>query len=689
MGYQRNSDTRRSLFRTILLVVIFAVAIVIFVARLLSLQIADSEYYKALATPKNEKTVIIESTRGEIADRNGERLVINKAESVIRLNRSLLPYGRENEVLLTLIRFFDENHIPLEDKLPVSSGTPYIFKAPDDSDSLAKKQLSTFLRASKLDISELSGTGFYEKIYERYGISKNIGEYATEGEIRRVLGMRYTLEASDFGIFSPYILVENASIELRTKISEIGYTMPGVEIAVRNSRFYPYGSTAAHLLGRTGPIYPEETEEYLSRGYSLSDTVGKVGAEYAFEKYLKGSNGRKIIEYDAKGEQILGERIPEGHEPEYGKTVYLTISLGMQQAAEKALGETINEINIRNIRNGNPERCTGAVVVENCTNGEILTIASYPSYDQNQYREIISDMLTDKMSPLLNRATNGTYPPGSTFKIATAVAALEDGVVDANTSFYDSGIYKEYEDYQPHCWYFDRYGIGHGYQNLVSAISNSCNYYFFEVGKRLGTDKLNIYAKRLGLGEKTGIEIGEDEGILAGPEYSASVGKSWNPGDLIQSAIGQSDNAFTPIQLASFFSTVVNGGTRYKTHILKSVNNFYSGETIYHSNPVVLSDSKIPEDHLELVKRGMKSVVEDGTAASVFVGYKNSVGGKTGTAQTGSGSDNAVFAGFAPYEDPNIVVSVVIEHGEHSYTASRVAKSVFDYYFDNIDEFSN
>ena len=310
------------------------------------------------------------------------------------------------------------------------------------------------------------------------------------------------------------------------------------------------------------------------------------------------------------------------------------------------------------------------------------------NYLKNNYQNTISDMLADESRPLLNRATYGIYPPGSTFKIATAAAALSKGIIDGETRIYDSGVYKEYEDYQPHCWYYDMYGIAHGWQNVVEAITNSCNYFFFEAGRLLGTENLNSYARSLGLGELTGIETGEAQGILAGPEYRASIGQIWQPGDLIQSAIGQSDNLFTPVQLASFFSTVVNGGTRYKTHILKSVNDFYTGETVFETEPEIIEKVDISEENLELIKQGLKSVVEDGTAASVFAGYEYPVGGKTGTAQRGTGTDNAIFAGFAPYDEPQIAVSVVIEAGEHSYTAATVAKSVFDYYFENIDEFS-
>ncbi len=669
----------RMLFLTLIL---FAAAFA-FAARLLSLQVANKEYYTERATPKNLKVIAIEPSRGEIADRSGERLVINVGVQNIRLNKSLLPAGEENRVLLSFLDFLEGEGQTAPDLLPVDAHDRYI--PPTDPDKA--RALKVFLRVSELSEEDFAGTGLYDLLYKRYRIEKTLPD-ASEYDIRRVIGLRYTLEGSDFAVTNPFTALENADIGLVTRLSERLYELPGVEVVVANSRKYTYGTLAAHVLGRTGPIFPEEADAYKEKGYALDATVGKNGAEAAFEEYLRGKTGYKTVEYSADGETILNETVSEENPPKYGKTVYLTLSAGMQNAAEQSLREVIEAINTSNIRSGNPDRCTGAVVVENCNTGEIYVSASYPTYDQNTYRDTVSELLNDERAPLLNRAADGIYPPGSTFKIATAAAALDAGIIGENTRYYDTGIYKEYSDYQPHCWYFDMHGVGHGWQNVVDAIKNSCNYFFFEVGRQLGTDRLNDYAKKLGLGEKTGIETGESAGILAGPEYRASLGKPWNPGDLVQSAIGQSDNAFTPLQLASFFSTVVNGGTRYKTHLLKSVNDFYTGATEYEAKPEILSEIDLPAESLELLKRGMKSVVEDGTAASVFIRYPYSVGGKTGTAQRGgNGGDNAVFAGFAPYETPEIVVSVIIENGEHSYTAATVAKSVFDYYFEHPDEF--
>ncbi len=681
-----SSEVRTPKVRVIILLIIFLIAVAAFAGRLLSLQIAESEDYLEKAVPKNEKTILVETSRGEIVDRNGEKLVINRGESNICLNRSLLPYGKENKIILELLRYFDKKEVVLSDSMPMQKTSPYKYTAPETSSE--KRLLNVFLRNTKFTEEELFGTGLYEKTYSRYKIEDTIGKIATEEEMRRVAGIRYMMEASDFSVAIPYTLVQNADITLVSSLSERLHELPGVEITVSNSRFYPQGSLAAHILGRTGPIYPEEVEKYKELGYNMDELVGKDGAEAAFESYLRSENGYKIVEYSSDGNDILSEELSETRPPVYGKTVTLTIDSGMQRAAEASLKAVIDRINLNNIRNGNPERSSGAVVVTNCNTGETYVSASYPTYDQNEYRTEVSDMLSDKQEPLLNRATFGIYPPGSTFKIATAAAALSEGIIDETSRIYDSGIYREYEDYQPHCWYFDKYGVAHGWQNVVDAIMNSCNYFFFEVGRLLGTETLNDYATKFGLGSKTGIETGEATGILAGPEYRTSVGLPWNPGDAIQSAIGQSDNLFTPMQLASFFSTVVNGGTRYETHLLKSVNDFKTGEVIFEQKPEIIDTVEISPEHLELLKRGMKSVVEDGTAATVFAGYKYPVGGKTGTAQKGSGSDNAIFAGFAPYDDPQIVVSVVIESGDSSSTATTVAKSVFDYYFENTESFT-
>ncbi len=682
-------ESKTSAVRIIMLVLVFVIALVIFTGRLLSLQVANNEYYKELAVPKKEVVLLVEASRGEIVDRNGVKLVANVGTNNIRLNYSLLPKDGENEVILGLLRFFDENGIEIADKIPMPTVPPYTYMPPVDSEK--SSMLKVFLRNTGFEEASFSGSGLYNKLYERYAFAETIADIATEEEIRRVMGVRYALEGSDFSVNYPhYTVYEDAPISLVSKLAEIGHELPGVEVYVKNSRYYPGGSLAAHVLGRIGAIEEKDVEKYTNMGYQLNEQVGKYGAEAAFEKYLRGVSGFRIIEYSADGEDVVSTRYSETNPPIYGKTVTLTLSAGMQAAAEKALKESIDSINLENIRNGNPERASGAVAVVNCNTGEAYAIANYPTYDQNTYRETISDMLTDKSQPLFNRAVNGIYPPGSTFKIATAIAALSEGVIDENTLVYDTGVYREYESsgFTPECWYHGKYGIGHGYQNVVDAIKNSCNYFFFEAGKNLGVDSLNSYAKKMGLGELTGIEIGEDTGVLAGPEHRASQGRAWHSGDLIVSAIGQSDNVFTPIQLASFFSTVVNGGTRYKLHILKSVNDYATGEVVLETKPEVLDTIEISDEHLELVKRGMKSVMEDGTAASTFKNYPYSVGGKTGTAQRGAGTDNTVFAGFAPYDDPDIVVSVVIEAGDESRTAAVVAKGVFDYYYENLSEFA-
>ncbi len=668
--------------RFLFFIFIFAVCIVLYFGRLISLQIANNQYYTELATPKNVKTGIIETSRGEICDRNGTVLVTNKLSYDLTLNRTSLPSKRENEVILNLVQLLENYGMPFHDALALEDSFPYGTVPFDDIKT--ERLYKNFVKTSEFSEEQLSD--LYNSLLKRYNISSTIGETASDDEIRKVVGIRYTLEANDFGIYNPFTLFHNIDVNFQSAVSENIYTMPGVEISVSGERYYNYGSLAAHILGRIGAIGPDEVDTYLEKGYSLDALIGKSGAESAFEEYLHGEDGIVKIEYDSNTEQILNKTISK--QPKNGLTVFLTINSGLQSALESSLSDIISSVKARAVQNGSTVNVSGAAVVQNPNTGEIYAIANFPTYDQNTYSDMLPELLSDPGKPLLNRATNGIYPPGSTFKIATASAALANGVIDENTSFYDKGIYTEYETYQPKCWIFGKTGRGHGWQNVTQAIENSCNYFFFEVGKRMGIRTLNEHARKLGLGSKTGIETGEAQGILASPEYRASIGEVWNPGDVLQASIGQSDNAFTPIQLSSFFSTVVNGGTRYKTHILKSINEFHSDEPIYTYKPVVLDKISISEKNLSLLKRGMKSVVEDGTAASVFVNYPYSVGGKTGTAQTGAGDDNAVFAGFAPFDEPKIVVSVIIENGSYSTTAATVAKSVFDYYFQHIDEFN-
>jgi penicillin-binding protein 2 len=322
---------------------------------------------------------------------------------------------------------------------------------------------------------------------------------------------------------------------------------------------------------------------------------------------------------------------------------------------------------------------SGAAVALDVRNGEILAMASYPTYDPAQFNQNYDELIHDPDKPMLNRALNGTYPPASTFKMVTAVAGLETSVITPKEIINDTGVYNYYAPtYTPKCW---KRG-GHGRLNVAQAIMHSCNYFFYETGRRVGIEKLNFYSTALGLGVPTGIELSESSGILAGPDYRKKInGDAWMPGNTVQAAIGQSDNSFTPIQLASYIATLANGGTRYRLHLIKEIKNYETQESVKTVELEALSEINIKPENYAAVMEGVKGVTANGTASSVFYDFPVTLGGKTGTAQVYGHSDNAVFVGFGPFDDPEIAVAVVFEGGLHGSYAAYTARDIFSEYF--------
>ena len=359
----------------------------------------------------------------------------------------------------------------------------------------------------------------------------------------------------------------------------------------------------------------------------------------------------------------------------------------MQMIAENSLAENIMQIRAES----NPDKpltgedaSAGALVVEDIDSGEILAMASYPTYNLETFSDDYSAISADPTSPFLNRALNGRYAPGSTFKIGVAVAALSEGTITKDTVINAEGVYTYYADsnFTPRCWINLLYGGKHGPIKVVEAIQESCNCFFYEVGRLLTIETMNEYCKHYGLGQSTGIELTESTGILAGPDYRAEHGLGqWSPGDTVTAAIGQSDNLFTPVQIGNYISTILNKGSRYSVHLLREVKN-YKGDTVFEQKPSVADEIEISDEILETVKEGMRGVMDNGSAASVFKDYEVSIGGKTGTAQVYlDRSDNGIMVAFAPFDSPKIVVTSVIEQASGGTEAGYCIKDVFDFYF--------
>ena len=425
------------------------------------------------------------------------------------------------------------------------------------------------------------------------------------------------------------------------------------------------GTLAPHVLGRVGQMSPEEWEVYQDRGYAMDETVGKDGAEGAFESYLHGTPGQKVLETDKDG-RITGET--NAVQPQAGRDVTLTLDRDLQAAAETALAGFLDR---------HPQATGGALVALDVRDGGVLAMVSQPGYDAASFSADYAALSQDEAHPLMNRAVQGLYAPGSTFKLVTAAAALEEGFLTPETQILDTGRYTYYKSPQPQCWLYRQEGKTHGLETVSEAIADSCNIFFYDAGRRVGIDMLGQYARALGLGEKTGIELaGEQAGVVAGPEYTASVGGTWYEGSVLSAAIGQENNRFTPLQLAHMVATLVGGGDRWQVHLLQKV----AGEA--PREKVRLGKVNLSPGNVAAIKEGMLAVTQSGSLAAAFQSLPVQVGAKTGSAQVdGEETSNAVLVCFAPYEDPEIALAVVVEKGGSGMELAAIAADVLEYYF--------
>ena len=693
--------THKLHFRYISVLTFFVLVCFIFLARVIYLQVTAPE--QQIDASLNVRTVRVDAMRGEIYDRNGNKLVSNSYSYNVYLDGGSFSSSNEsiNKSLIKLLSLLPNEP---ESMLMIEGDYPNFNYIETAADSTEQKALNKMLDRFSLK-RDTTCQNLVDYLLERYGITNNKGKLTVNKEdVLPLLKIRYEMDRLDFGARNPYTVAENIDKSTLTSVKELN--VKGICIEKCAERVYNYKGYASHILGRTGKIPSAELESYIEQGYSMDAIVGVDGAEKAFEQYLRGTDGTLVIVEDADG-NIVDEYYKT--EPIAGKDVYLTLDIELQICAEDALAynvqyikekadkeilektEKYTDINGNLLPNANipqyigEDVSSGAATVVNPNNGEVYALASYPTYDLSTFSSEYNTLLEAPNNPLYNRALMGTYEPGSTFKIGIAAAALEYGIIDRNTTIFDSGVYKFYKDFQPQCWIYTSYHYGHGNMNVVSAIQHSCNYFFYETGRLLTIEKMNEYTKSLGLGEYTGIELPESKGILAGPDYSSSINKTWVPGDTVQAAIGQSDNTFTPLQISSYLSTIINGGKRYQSHILLCVKDFGTNETIYTQSPNVLNTAQLSEENLNTLKIGMKNVMENGTAAPVFASYPLDIGGKTGTAQVGkTKSNNGIFTAFAPYENPEIVATCVIEQAGGSNDVGVTLKRIFNQYF-NLD----
>ena len=643
--------------------VVFCVACVAFLIVLAVIQSRGSDL-----PPKEEgftRTYTVPGVRGEIYDRNGTLLVGNSTSYDLVYEYGAMPDTRQ-EVNRSLLAVMDtvlktgngdklaKDYLPLEGTYPNMKLSAEAKRAGTETHT----HYQSFLDKHELKAGARDTVEYFT---DRYLLFDTL--YSDE-EITTLIRLYYEMERADFGLYASYTIAEDVNMTLITSVEETG--IEGVTFQIRAERVYAYPGVASHILGRLGRITAENAEKYIEKGYELDAYVGTSGCEAAFEEELRGQDGVMVIRYDENGNQI--EKYYEV-EPISGNDVYLTIDIDLQLAAEQGLKENVDGIDGSD---------AGAVTVLDPNTGEVLAIASYPTYDLSQFKSIdyYNSLLANGNLPLYNRALQGVYAPGSIYKVGAALAALETGVITRDDTQLCTGTYPH--RHNPTCL------AEHGSVTVVDAIRESCNLFFYYLGDAMGIDAMTDYTARLGLGGDTGIELSEREGIVAGPAYRKEKGlTAWMEGDNLSAAIGQSDHGYTPLQMSVYLSSVVNGGTRYRAHLLESVRAFYTGEILEQTEAEVLDRVEFSAETYEILIESMGQVVTDSaTLQGYFADVPVTVGGKTGTAQVSGKRDYAVFSGFAPLEDPQIVVSCVIEEGavgtRAAYTVSRVMEAYFE-----------
>ena len=655
--------------RVMILLGVFAAFLLLFGAVLYDAQILHGSENRARSISSNATSEVVPASRGIITDRNGKVLVSNRLAYTLVFDRSgFTDDAALNIAILRLIRLCQETGTGWNDTLPIRQTGSFVRYTNDRSESFSK-----YLEDNKLTVTA-AGRQLIAELRELYHVDESL----SEKDARLVVGVRYELHSRD-----SYTFAEDVSSEVLSLITDGRYE--GVSIHTASARVYNT-TLAAHILGTIGPIWQEEWSSnektgyvgYADKGYSMNDLVGKDGVEKAFEEYLRGTDGRRLITTDEDG-KLTGELYTR--EPQPGGTVALTLDIDLQADVERALAETITGM----IDEDSNER-GGAAAVVSVGSGEVLALASYPTYDLSTFNEDYEELVADERLPMFNRATQGIYAPGSTFKMCTAVAALESGIITPSSIIQDRGIYTYYRDPQPMCWVYLQGGSTHGRINVTQAITESCNYFFYEVGRLTGIRTLDSYASQFGLGQSTGIEIGDSSGVLASPEWADSHNQEWTDGQTITAAIGQSYNLFTPLQLANYIATLVGGGEHYQAHLLKNVKEYDNSRLLYVYGDEPLNTVEMSDSTIEAVTKGMHELTVSGGVAFAFRDCVVSAGAKTGSAQVGTDIANGVFVAYAPYEDPEIAVAIVIEKGGSGAALATTAVEIINSWFSHAQD---
>ena len=663
----------------ILIVIVYIIGIIL-ITRLFNLQIIHGAEYRETSNTRLSRERTLEATRGDILDRSGNVLATTYTTFNLELYKTKINDEALNKCILNTVNLLKKNKEKYPDNFPINENKKFTIKG---------EELSKWLKNYNLSQND-SVDEVIEYFVKKYKISND-----NWGDIRKIISLRYEISTKGYSSTKSLKIADDVSRKVIAQISEKGSDFPGITISTDTSRKYGYRNLASHTIGYIGRITQEELERNKDYTYKNDDYIGKTGIESTFEDYLRGVDGKEEIEMSVDG-TVTGETVTQ--EAIQGSNVVLTIDAKLQEIAQKSLKKNIDKIK----RGGFGKKYNtegGSVVVLDVNSGEVLAMASYPDYDPNSWVGGISQndyKRIRKQNALFNKSISGTYAPGSIFKMATAIAGLESGKITTSTRINDTGVYMKYaaSHYTPKCWYYTSFHRGHGSLNVSGAIEKSCNYFFYETADRMGIETLDKYAKYFGLGTKTGIELpSETAGILASPESAKKVNETWSAGRTLQAAIGQSYNSFSPLQIAKYVAMVANGGKKVNPTIVRNILNADGTESSkseikkYVKEKLGLQDEdsqdlNISKQNIKAVLSGMKSVTGDqgGTAYKIFKNFNIEVGGKTGSAEAGS-KVNAWFAGFAPYDNPEICVVVMVENGGHGYYTAEVAKEIIAEYF--------